>query len=176
MSIETKSAETTTSYIELASQGYTLILDAVTAAGKRNLAYFQDIIDISVRPPSASNPENTLREGIERIREIADRSVATLQSHQTANTELAERVVAHTSRIGESVAHGVRGLASLNLNNLAQAKQSTASQFDIITRGVEEAQNRAASQAAQAAQAARTASTVTTGTAAANSNSPVGKN
>jgi hypothetical protein len=170
--------ETTPSYIELASQGYRLFLEAGDAAWKRHLTDAQEVLGIIARPHSATTPENALREGIDRLREISERSVAALHNHGTANTELAEKVVAHASRVGETIAHGVRGLANLNLTNLANAKATTETQFDIITRGVEDVRNRATAQAAQAAQASRsTSSTVTAGTATGSSaNSPSGKN
>lgn len=170
--------ETTPSYIELASEGYALFLEAGDAAWKRHLSHVRDVVEIVTKPHSTTTPENALKEGIDRIREVSERSVATLQNHHAANTELAEKIVAHASRVSETIAHGVRGFANLNLTNLANAKATTETQFDIITRGVEDVRNRAATQAAQAAQAARsTSSTVTAGNATGSSaNSPSGKN
>ncbi|MGH7706792.1 MAG: hypothetical protein ACREM6_02510 [Vulcanimicrobiaceae bacterium] len=144
-----KHAETTQSYLDIAGGTYALWIDAFAAANGRALSYVKALTEITTRPPSASTVETGLRDGFERANQIVNLTVGELQTTGRANSELAERVIAQSTKLQETFAHAMRGAVSAGLSNIAYVKETADAQLEGLTKRVEELQARTAATVSQ---------------------------
>ena len=68
-----KDTETTQSYVELASQGYLLFVDAAASASQRTLGYWKSLYEIASKPQTSTAVETVVRENFDRANQIAIR-------------------------------------------------------------------------------------------------------
>jgi len=93
----------TASYVELSSQTFSLLTDAMSAYNKRILEY----------------------------------SIHELQTNGQKSTELAEKLVAHGTKLQETMMNSMKGLVETNISNMNFAKDSATQQFENITKRLE---------------------------------------
>lgn len=127
----------TASYVELSSQTFSLLTDAMSAYNKRILEYSKSLWEISSRPYSSTAVETTMRENFDRTNQIVSLSIHELQTSGQKSTELAEKLVAHGTKFQETMMNSMKGLVETNISNMNFAKDSATQQFDNITKRLE---------------------------------------
>jgi len=132
--------ETTTSYIELTTQAYKLWLDAAATTHKRTLDHVRNQYEIISRPYTGATPDANIREGFDRANQIGTIVAAELQTTAQRNAELVEKLLAHGSKLHESLLHSCHGLSSTGLSNLNYVKETTNAHIDTFAKRVEEVQ------------------------------------
>ena len=135
------STKRTASYLELTSQGYALMIDAMASANQRALGYTKSLYEIASRPYASGAPDAAVRDGFDRFKQIADLTVSELQTTATKNTDFAERFIAQTNAVQEQVAHAVRGLATTGLSNISYVREAAETQLNGFSKRVEDIQN-----------------------------------
>lgn len=139
----------TASYVELASQGYALMIDAVASANQRALGYSKSLYEIASRPYASGAPDAAVRDGFDRFKQIADLTVTELQTAATKNVDFTERFIAQTNAAGEQLSHALRGVATTGLSNIGYVREAAETQMNGFTKRVEEIQNVGAGKASK---------------------------
>jgi len=137
-----KDTETTQSYVELASQGYVLFVDAAASAGQRTLGYWKSLYEIASKPQASTAVETIVRENFDRANQIVNLTIGELQTTGSKNAELVEKVSTHAAKVQDAAATAVRGLVSTGISNVNYAKETAAKQFDDLTKRMDEIQAR----------------------------------
>ncbi len=134
--------ETTASYLELTSAGYTLFIDAFATANRRSLDYLKSVYEISSRPYGSTAVEATVRDNFDRANQIVSLTVGELQKNAQNASEFAEKLAAHGSEWQETVAAGFRGAVESSLSNMSYVKETATQQLDEFSKRIDEAQAR----------------------------------
>ncbi|GAC1396570.1 MAG: hypothetical protein NVS4B5_04670 [Vulcanimicrobiaceae bacterium] len=137
----------TSSYVDLSTQTYSLFVDAMSSSNKRALEYTKSLWEISSRPYASTAVETTVRENFDRANQIISLTVSELQTGGQKNAEFAEKLVAHSAKIQESLVAAMKGLVQSSISNLTFAKDSASQQFDNGIKRVEETASRASASA-----------------------------
>jgi len=132
--------DSTASYIELTTQAYKLLLDAAATTHKRVLEHAKNHYDILARPYTGASPDANIREGFDRANQLGTIVAAELQTTAQRNAELAEKLLAHASKLQDSLLHSCHGLSSTGLSNLNFVKEQTNAHIDTFAKRVEEVQ------------------------------------
>jgi hypothetical protein len=138
-----KDTETTPSYVELTSQAYNLFVDAYASANQRALGYLKSVWEITSRPYASTALETTVRENFDRANQVVSLTIAELQTNGAKGAELVEKVGAHNAKVQDSVATAFRGLVTTGISNVNYVKETTAQQFEDLTKRLDEIQSRA---------------------------------
>jgi hypothetical protein len=139
-----KDTETATaSYIELASQGYGLFVDAYASQSQRALGYWKSIWEIGTRPFASTAVETTVRENFDRLNQIVTLTIGELQTTGAKNAEFAEKFAAHNAKVGDNLSSAMRGLVTTGISNANYVKETATKQFDDLTKRLDEIQTRA---------------------------------
>ena len=133
----------TASYVELSSQSYTLVIDAMASYNKRALEYSKSLWEIASRPYASTAVETTVRENFDRANQMISLTVSELQTSGQKSAELGEKLVAHGAKVQESLVAAMKGLVETGISNMKYAKDSATQQFDNVTSRIEETTNRA---------------------------------
>jgi broad specificity phosphatase PhoE len=133
----------TSSYLELASQTYSLFVDAYVSANQRALEYAKHVVEIGTRPYGASTVEAAFRENFERTTEVMTLSIAELQTSGQKTAELAEKLAAQAAKLQESYSGALRGLVDTGISNMNFAKDTAAAQFEGFTKRMDDIQKTA---------------------------------
>lgn len=134
----------TQSYVELASQGYNLFVDAAASASQRTLGYWKSVFEIAARPHATTAPEAAVRENFDRANQIVSLTIGELQTTGAQSAELLEKVSSHAAKVQDSFATALKGLVSTGISNVTFAKEAAAKQFDDLTKRLDEIQSRSA--------------------------------
>jgi hypothetical protein len=137
-----KDTETTQSYVELSSQGYTLFVDAAASASQRTLGYWKSLWEIASKPQASTAVETTVRENFDRANQIVALTIGELQTTGAKNAELIEKLSGHAAKVQDSASTAVRGLVSTGISNVNYAKETATKQFDDLTKRLDEIQAR----------------------------------
>jgi hypothetical protein len=141
------SKDTTSSYVELSSQAYTLFVDAFASANQRALDYSKSIWEIVSRPYASTAIETAARENFDRANQIVSLTIGELQATGQKNAEFAEKLVSHGAKVQESYVHAMRGLVDTGVSNISYVKDVATQQFEDATKRLSEMQARATSAA-----------------------------
>ena len=127
----------TASYVELSSQTFSLFTDAMSASNKRALDYSKSLWEIASRPYSSTAIETTVRENLDRTNQIVSLTIHELQTNGQKSTELAEKLVAHGTKVQATMLNSMKGLVETSISNMNFAKDSATQQFDNVTKRIE---------------------------------------
>ena len=127
----------TASYVELSSQTFSLVTDAMSASNKRALDYSKSLWEIASRPYSSTAIETTVRENLDRTNQIVSLTIHELQTNGQKSTELAEKLVAHGTKVQATMLNSMKGLVETSISNMNFAKDSATQQFDNVTKRIE---------------------------------------
>lgn len=136
--------ESTSSYVELASQAYGLFVDAAASANQRALGYWKSLYEITSRPYASTAVENAVRENFDRANQVVSLTINELQANGAKSAELAEKLSAHAAKVQDSASTALRGVVSTGISNMNFVKDSTAQQFEDLTKRMDEMQTRTA--------------------------------
>jgi len=138
-----KDNETTPSYVELNSQVYNLFVDAYASANQRTLGYLKSVWEISSRPYASTALETTVRENFDRANQVVSLTIAELQTNGAKGAEFVEKFAAHNAKVQDSIATAFKGLVTTGISNVNYVKETTAQQFEDLTKRLDEIQSRA---------------------------------
>jgi pyridoxine 5'-phosphate synthase PdxJ len=124
----------TSSYVELATQTYSLFVDAYVSANQRTLEYAKHVVEIGTRPYASSTVEAALRENLERSNEVVTRSVTELQTSGQKTVELVEKLASQAAKLQESYTQAVKGLVETGVSNLNYVKDTATTQFEDMAK------------------------------------------
>jgi hypothetical protein len=124
----------TPSYVELSTETYALMVDALASANHRALGYAKSLYEIASRPYASSTVETSLRENFDRAHEIVELTVDGLQTAGRQNAEFAEKLAAQSAKVQDSWTHAMRGLLKTGISNLNYVKESAETSFDGFAR------------------------------------------
>jgi hypothetical protein len=140
-----KDTQSTPSYVELSSQAYSLFVDAYASANQRALGYLKNVWEIASRPYASTALETTVRENFDRANQVVTLTIGELQATGAKNAELVEKISAHNAKVQDTVSTALRGLVTTGISNVNFVKESTAQQFEDLTKRLDEMQARATS-------------------------------
>jgi hypothetical protein len=127
----------TASYVEISSQTFALFTDAMSAYNKRALDYSKSLWEIASRPYASTAIETTVRENLDRTNQIVSLTIHELQTNGQNSAELAEKLVAHGTKIQETMMNSMKGLVETGISNMNFAKDSATQQFDNVSKRLE---------------------------------------
>jgi hypothetical protein len=131
-------------FIELSSQAYSFLIDAIGAVSRRRVAYAKSLYEIASRPYASSAVEQTIRENFERANEVISLSIAELQTSGEKAAEFNEAWVKHAVKLQGSAVDASRSLVNAGIANLEVARDSGSAQLATLAKQVEAAQSRIA--------------------------------
>jgi hypothetical protein len=134
--------DTTTSYLDLASQGYGLFVDAFATANQSALGYAKSFYDIVSKPYASTAVETTVRENFDRAGQVVSLTVSQLQSSGQKQTEYAEKAASYAAKVQESSLQALRGLWKTGVSNLHYVKETTDAQLDGLAKRVDDLHSR----------------------------------
>ena len=135
--------ETSSSYVDLASQTYGLFVEAAATANQRVLGYWKSLYEVASRPYASTAVENAVRENFDRANQIVSLTINELQANGAQSAEFAGKLVAHGAKVQDSVSNAFRGLVNTGISNMNFVKDTTAQQFEDLTKRLDEMQTRA---------------------------------
>jgi len=135
---------TTPSYIDLASQGYGLFVDAYASANQSALSYAKSLYDIVSKPYTSTAIETTMRENFDRADQLVSLTVTQLKTSGQKQTEFAEKVASYAAKVQESSLTAVKGVVKTGVSNLYYVKETTDASLDGLAKRVDELHTRVA--------------------------------
>jgi hypothetical protein len=130
---------TTASYVELATQGYSLFVNALTSTNQRTLDFMKSVYEISSRPYASSAFETTARENLDRANQIASLAISELQT-------TGQKLLAHGAKLQDSYVSSMRGAVETGISNMNYVKETASQQIDEIAKRMDDVQERAMAQ------------------------------
>ena len=134
------SVNSTPSYVELTSQTFGLMINAITESNQRALALVKSIYEVSSRPYATGAPEAAIKDGFERANQIVELTAGAMQQTVAKRAELAEKMVAHSAAWQEQYTQALRGLVTTGLSNIGYVREAAETQLNGFTKRVEELQ------------------------------------
>ena len=134
--------DTTTSYVELSSQAYSLFVDALASANQRGLDYWKSLWEIVSRPYASTAIETGVRENFDRANQIVSLTINELQSSGQKAAEFGEQLFAHGAKLQDSYVAAFRGLVNTGISNMNYVKETTTQQFDDLAKRLDDMQAR----------------------------------
>jgi hypothetical protein len=128
----------TASYIELANETYTLLVDAIASTNHRALRCAKSVYEIASKPYTSSTPASAYRETFDRINQLIELTVHELQANGQQASELGRALMTHGARLQETWVATARGLAQASISNLNYVKDATETQVNDFAKRVEE--------------------------------------
>lgn len=132
------SEKTTSSYVELGSQAYSVAADAIASANYRLLDYWKSVWDITSKPYTSTAIDATVRENFERANQILALTVDELQAQEKKAEELAEKVVETGAKLQDSTISAFRGVLNTSISNLNYVKDSTSERLEELKKCLSE--------------------------------------
>lgn len=126
----------TTSYADLAGKTYTVIVEAVSEANHRALAFGKAWFDVLTKPYASGAIEDTYRENFARANTLVDLGVKELQSAGS-----------HAAKVGGSLTHLGSELQEVMTQSFRGVLQMGASNVNFATSTVEQTINGATKRA-----------------------------
>ncbi|MDQ2908174.1 MAG: hypothetical protein M3R44_02360 [Candidatus Eremiobacteraeota bacterium] len=133
----------TSSYVELSSQAYGLIVDAVASANQRALDYAKSLFEIAARPYASMTPAAVAQENFDRAHQIVARTVGEFQTTGQKSAEFAEKAATHGAKLQETYVAAMRGVVNSGISNMNFVKETTDRQMDDMAKRFDEIQNHA---------------------------------
>jgi hypothetical protein len=133
-------AEIAPTYIDVTTQTYLLVLDALATTQKRVLDHARNHYEIIARPFTATTPDANIREAFDRANQIAAITAAELQTTAQKNAEFAEKILKHAAKVQAALLSAWQGFSNTGLSNLKYARETADGQVNAFAKGVGEVQ------------------------------------
>jgi hypothetical protein len=88
-------------YLDLASETATILMDEMTAANRRALAYFNALFDIA-KSATSTEPENAISGGMERVSAVISLNMKELETSLRSGAEVVEKLVAQSKKLQQA--------------------------------------------------------------------------
>jgi hypothetical protein len=133
------------SYVELSSNLYSSLVDAMGAANQRTLNYGKSVYEIASRPYTSTAVDAALRENFDRMNQIVETTVAEVQQNGRHATDFVQQLLEHGAAVQETLVETGRTMATMSASNMAFVKESAEAQAETFSKTVNDMQARAAS-------------------------------
>jgi len=133
-----RGSEQTASYVELANKTYTTLVDAVSDANHRALAFGKSWLDLVTKPYAATSVEAAYRERLERANQLVDLTIETAQHAGTQAAKLGNQLAQHSSDWQTSVTQTMRGVMQTGASNLKYVGDAAGEAFNGVTKRVQD--------------------------------------
>ena len=141
-----QSKESTSSYMDLATEAYALFTEAFASANQRSLDYMKSVYEITTRPYASTAVETALRENFDRANQLMALTVGELQTNGQKAAEFGDKLTAHGAKLQDSYVGAMRGVVDTGLSNMKYVKDTATQQIDEITKRIDEASAHATAQ------------------------------
>jgi hypothetical protein len=138
--------ETTSSYAELTTQTYNVLVEAFAASNRRALDYVKSVFEITTRPYASTAVETAMRENFDRASQLMSLTVSELQTTGQSASELSGKLIAHGTKFQETYTASMRGLVDTGLSNIKFVKETATQQMDDMAKRLDEASSHATAQ------------------------------
>jgi hypothetical protein len=127
--------ETTTSYVELTSQTFGLVLDAFALGSKRALDYTKSAWEITTQPYPSLFIDSVVKENVNRANRLASLTVGALKAAGLESVDFVEKLLEQSTKIQGTA---FRGLLETYASNLNHVKETTTQQLGDLSKRLEE--------------------------------------
>ena len=140
---------TPNSYLQITTETYGVVIEAIKAANQRSLDYAKSVWDIASRPYQSNSLDTAVRENFDRSNEIMSLTVGELQTRQQHLAEFAEKLVSQNAKLQESSVQAMRGVVNTGISNLNFVKDTAKQGLDDLNKRIDETQSRATASISQ---------------------------
>jgi hypothetical protein len=128
---------TATSLVDLASETNKIIMEAITANYRRQLAYSKNVWGIVARPYAGNDLKVNVTESIERAEKVVDLTMADLETSTKSTIELADKVIAQANKAREESLEVARTYAKNGVKTIKHALETTEERLDTLSKRLE---------------------------------------
>jgi len=130
---------TASTLVELSSETNKIIMEAITANYRRQLAYSKNVWGIVSRPYAGNDLKVNVTETMERAEKIVDLTMADLETSTKSTIELAEKVASQASKAREESLEVARTYAKNGVKTIKHALETTEERLDTLSKRLEDA-------------------------------------
>ncbi len=114
----------TENYIELSSQTYELIVDALATAARSRLDFWKSVFEIAARPYASTALEPVVRENFERAGELSNLTVGELRSRGQRTAEFSEKFLNQVGKLQDAALETFRDSLKSYVSAVNQVKDA----------------------------------------------------
>jgi hypothetical protein len=144
---------TASTLVELSSETNKIIMEAITANYRRQLAYSKNVWGIVSTPYPGKDLKVNVTETMERAEKIVDLTMADLETSTKSTIELAEKVASQASKAREDSLEVARAYAKNGVKTIKHALETTEERLDTLSKRLEVAVDEVVSAPKKAAKA-----------------------
>jgi hypothetical protein len=130
--------ETATSYVELTSQTYGLIVDAFASGSKRALDYTKSAWEITTQPYPSSLIDSVINENFNRANRLVNLTVGELKAAGLQSGDFVEKLLKQRTKIQDTAGAALRGLLDTYASNLNYIRETTTQQLGDLSKRLED--------------------------------------
>jgi len=127
----------TSTLVDLTSETNKIIMEAITANYRRQLAYSKNVWGIVSRPYAGNDLKVNVTETIERAEKVVDLTMADLETSTKTTIELAEKVASQASKAREESLEVARAYAKNGVKTIKHALETTEERLDTLSKRLE---------------------------------------
>jgi len=128
---------TASTLVELSSETNKIIMEAITANYRRQLAYSKNVWGIVSTPYPGKDLKVNVTETMERAEKIVDLTMADLETSTKSTIELAEKVASQASKAREESLEVARTYAKNGVKTIKHALETTEERLDTLSKRLE---------------------------------------
>jgi hypothetical protein len=128
---------TATNLAELTSETNKIIMEAITANYRRQLAYSKNVWGILARPYAGNDLKVNVTETIERVEKVVDLSMADFETSTKSTIELADKVISQAAKAREESLAVARTYAKNGVESIKNALETTEERLDTLSKRLE---------------------------------------
>ena len=129
---------TTTSLVDLTTETNKIVMEAITANYRRQLAYSKSVWGIVSSPYAGNDLKINVNETIERVEKVVDLTMADLETSAKSTIELAEAVMGQATKVREESLDVARTYAKNGVKTIKAALETTEERLDTLTKRLED--------------------------------------
>ena len=144
---------TASSLVDLTSETNKIIIDAIAANYRRQLAYSKNVWGIVSRPYAGNDLKVNVAETIGRMENVVDLTMADLETTTKSTIELTEKVLGQATKVRDESLDVARTYAKNGVQTIKAALETTEERLDTLTKRLEVAADEAVAATKKAAKA-----------------------
>lgn len=129
---------TTSTLVDLTSETNKIVIDAVAAANRRNIAYAKSVWAIVARPFPSKDLKENVGETFERMEQVVDLTINGLEEGSKATIELAEKALHQATKAREEATAAAREIAKSGVSTLKKALETTETRLEDLSKRLDE--------------------------------------
>jgi hypothetical protein len=129
---------TASSLVDLTSETNKIIMEAITANYRRQLAYSKNVWGIISLPYAGNDLKVNVTETIERVEKVVDLTMADVETSTKSTIELADKVISQAAKAREESLAVARTYAKNGVKTIKHALETTEERLDTLTKRLED--------------------------------------